>query len=67
MSDLVEIDGIVYVSFVLGEEPLIYRDVITLPKNVYKTLSSADIEAEKTSRYESWLLMANPPEDNTNG
>lgn len=60
-------DKFVSINFVLGEEPLVYRDVIMLPESVYKTMSPEDIEAEKVSRYQTWLLTANPLEDSNNG
>jgi|694.fasta_scaffold56652_4 hypothetical protein len=60
-------DKSVSIDFVMGAEPLIYRDAIVLPESVYRTMSPEDIEAEKASRYEAWLLIANPPEDSNNG
>lgn len=53
---------IVNIAFRLGEEPMIYSDVISLPKSLYATMTEDDIEEEKQRRYQAWLALVNPPE-----
>jgi hypothetical protein len=49
MNDFIKID------FVLGEEPMIYRDALYLPSD--HTFSDADIEAMKQERYDNWVAL----------
>jgi hypothetical protein len=56
-NDFIKID------FEFGTEPHIFRDAIHLPAD--HTLSDAEIEAIKQSRYDNWVSVAKPLAEET--
>lgn len=50
-------NGLTSISFELGVEPLMFRDSIVVPNEVYAALTPADIEEEKQMRYTTWLNL----------
>ena len=65
MADEVETlpNGDIRIRFSMGDDPFVLYDAITLHPDVHAGMSPEDIEAEKQSRYDNWIAIANPPEE----
>ena len=48
MVDMVKID------FARGEEPVIFRDALHIPADVYSTMTEDEVKAMQDERYENW-------------
>ena len=48
MTDMVKID------FVRGEEPVLFRDALHIPADVYATMTEDEVKAMQDERYENW-------------
>ena len=56
-------ENLVTISFERGEEPWLFRDAIVLSPEEYARLTPEDIDAMEQKRYDDWLAIVNPPED----
>lgn len=56
-------ENLVTIAFERGEEPWLFRDAIVVTPEEYAKLTPEDIDAMEQKRYDDWLAIVNPPED----
>jgi hypothetical protein len=62
-QNILQAEGLVTIEFERGAEPWLFRDAIVVTPEEYAKLTPADIEAMEQKRYDDWLAIVNPPED----